>query len=215
MFEQLPGLAWRRTKMERYEERLGTAVTDGLFMSSRDGIHFHRWEEPFLRPGPFRGTNWVYGDCYQSWGLLETPAEDPLGPPEISCFVGEDYSSRPVGLRRYTIRLDGFACLGAGREARTVLTKPLVFEGGVLSLNMSTSAAGFVMVEFLSPEGTPIPLYSGKAGYKMFGDDPGIRAIFRRGDGASDDVSSLAGKPLRIRFTLSEAKLYAMQFIPA
>jgi hypothetical protein len=213
MFEQLPSPAWRREKIKRYELRLGTALTDGLFMTSRDGLYFRRWEEPFLRPGPFRGNNWVYGDCYQSWGLLETPGEDPLAPREISFFAGEDYSCRPVALRRYTVRLDGFACLAASREPRTVLTKAVVFEGDTLSLNMSTGAAGFVMVEFLSPEGKPIPNYSGPAAYKLFGDDTDIRALFGRGDNVSRDLSPLAGKPVRLRFTLSEARLYAMQFI--
>ncbi len=32
--------------------RYGTAVTDGLFMTSRDGRMFKRWAEAFLRPGP-------------------------------------------------------------------------------------------------------------------------------------------------------------------
>ncbi|MDR2100990.1 MAG: hypothetical protein LBP43_00290 [Treponema sp.] len=213
MFEQLPSPAWRSEKIKRYELRLGTALTDGLFMTSRDGLRFCRWDEPFLRPGPFRVNNWVYGDCYQSWGLLETPGEDPLGPREISFFAGEDYSCRPVALRRYTVRQDGFAFLGAPREQRTVLTKPLVFEGTALSLNMSTGAAGFVLVEFLDPEGRPIPNYSGPGAYKLFGDDADIKALFWRGDAASEDLSPLAGKPVRLRFTLSEARLYAMQFV--
>jgi hypothetical protein len=214
MFEQLPNLEWRRERSGP-NLRAGTALTDGLFMFSRDGINFRRWDEPFLRPGPARRHNWIYGDCYQSWGLMETPAENPESPPEISFFAGEDYNSqsRVVSLRRYTVRLDGFAYLHAAREPKTVLTKPLVFEGKTLTLNVSTGAAGFIMVEFLDPEGNPIPGYSGSEGYKMFGDDIALKVLFRRGDGADSDVSSLAGKPVRIRFTLSEAMLYAMQFL--
>jgi hypothetical protein len=213
-FEALPNPAWRREKMERFKEpRLGTALTDGLFMTSRDGVRFRRWDEPFLKPGPFRVNNWVYGDCYQNWGLLETPAEDPLAPREISFFVGEDYTSRPLGLRRYTVRLDGFACLHAGGREERVLTRPLIFSGNTLTLNMSGSAAGYAAVEFLRPDMSPIPGYSLDAAYRIFGDAPDLRALFRRGDGASSDCSSLAGQPLRIRFTLREVKLYSMRFV--
>jgi hypothetical protein len=214
MFEQLPNAAWRRIKSD-LNLREGTALTDGFFMFSRDGINFRRWDEPFLRPGLARRHNWVYGDGYQSWGLIETPAEDPESPREISFFAGEDYKSqdRVVSLRRYTVRQDGFAYLHAAREPRIVLTKPFVFEGSILTLNVSTGAAGFIMVEFLSPEKELIPGYSGNEGYKMFGDDIALKVLFRRGDGADSNVASLSGKPVRIRFTMSEAMLYSMQFV--
>jgi hypothetical protein len=94
-----------------------------------------------------------------------------------------------------------------------VLTKPLIFEGNTLTLNMSTGAAGFIMVEFLTREGEAIPGFSGQDAYKLFGDHIALKAIFWRGDSASWDVSSLAGKPVRLRITLREAKLYAMQFV--
>ena len=32
-------------------ERYGTALTEGLLMTSRDGVLFNRWNEAFLRPG--------------------------------------------------------------------------------------------------------------------------------------------------------------------
>jgi hypothetical protein len=214
MFEQLPNVEWRRIKSS-LNLREGTALTDGFFMFSRDGINFRRWDEPFLRPGIVRRHNWVYGDGYQSWGLIETPAEDPESPREISFFAGEDYKSqdRVVSLRRYTVRLDGFIYLHASREPRTILTKPFIFEGNILTLNVSTGAAGFIMVEFLSPEKELIPGYSGNEGYKMFGDDTALKVLFRRGDGAGSNVASLSGKPIRIRFTMSEAMLYSMQFM--
>ena len=214
MFEQLPGLSWRREKMERFNEtRLGTALTDGLFMCSRDGQNFHRYDEAFLKPGLFAENNWVYGDCYQSWGLLETTIEGNPAAKEISFFVPEDYASGPVGVRRYTIRLDGFACLYAGGREKQILTKPFVFSGNTLTLNMSTGAAGFVSAEFFDAAGAPIEGFSGEAAYRMFGDDACIKTLFRRGGGAVTDLSALEGKPVRVRFTLKEAKLYAIQFV--
>ena len=214
MYEQLPDVEYRRER-SAIGLRGGTAITDGFFMFSRDGVNFHRWDEPFLLPGISRGHNWVYGDGYQCWGLLETPPEDPEAPNEISFFAGEDYrsKSRAVSLRRYTVRLDGFAYLHAARAPKTVVTKPLIFEGKTLTLNMGTGANGFVSVEFLDPDGNPIPGFSGADSYKLFGDDIDLKAIFTRGKDFTTDLSSLAGKPVKIRFNLSEARLYAMRFI--
>ena len=217
MFDQLPHREWRLEKMNRFSEpRLGTALTDCLFMTGNDGINFTRYDEAFLKPGIFGEYNWVYGDCYQGWGLLETRQEDS-GTQELSFFAGEDYTSQPVGIRRYTIRPDGFACLCAGDSERQIVTKPFIFSGNILALNMSTSAAGFVMAEFLYPDGSPVSGFSGESGYRMFGDNLEIRTLFRRGNKdsggtASSDVSSLEGKPVRIRFTLRDAKLYSMCF---
>ena len=41
--------------------RYGSAVTDGLMMTSRDGLIFKRWGEALLRPSPSRTNSWVYG----------------------------------------------------------------------------------------------------------------------------------------------------------
>ena len=47
-------------------------ITDAVFMTSRDGLHFRRWSEAFLRPGPRQSGSWVYGDNMIFWGLVET-----------------------------------------------------------------------------------------------------------------------------------------------
>jgi hypothetical protein len=46
---------WRSKASDRY----GMAITEGLFMASRDGVKFKRWNEAFLPPGierPAPGT---------------------------------------------------------------------------------------------------------------------------------------------------------------
>lgn len=54
-----------RRRISRIKERYSTDLTDGLFMSSRDGGTFHRWGEAFIQPGPQLTGNWFYGDNYQ------------------------------------------------------------------------------------------------------------------------------------------------------
>ena len=69
-FASLPDVEHRQRRM-KFHPRYGTAITDGLFMTSRDGRTFQRWGEAFIRPGIERKHNWLYGDGYQNWGLIE------------------------------------------------------------------------------------------------------------------------------------------------
>ena len=142
----LPDPQHRENRM-KFSKRYGTAITDGLFMSSRDGYNFRRWDEAFIRPGPERRDNWLYGDGYQSLGLLETPAADPKAPPELTFYAGEDHWKGPKRVRRYTSRIDGFVSLHAPSKAGEAVTKPFTFKGRELTLNFATSAAGVVRVE--------------------------------------------------------------------
>ena len=74
-FDQLPGAARRRRRM-RASPRYGLTITDCVFMCSRDGRRWRRWDEAFMTPGPEREHNWVYGDCYPAVGLI--PSAGPL-----------------------------------------------------------------------------------------------------------------------------------------
>jgi hypothetical protein len=65
--EDLPETAHRRLRSDVHE-RYGTALTDGLFMSSRDGRTFRRWGEAFIRPGS--GNN----DRFQGCGRFPVPS---------------------------------------------------------------------------------------------------------------------------------------------
>jgi hypothetical protein len=67
----------------KYKMRSGTALTDTLLMWSRDGTHFTRAPETFLRPGPQRSGTWMYGDSWVGWHMVETPSDLPDAPPEM------------------------------------------------------------------------------------------------------------------------------------
>ena len=120
----LPQLEYRRTRGSR-SRRESTAVTDGMFMSSRDGQHFNVWPESFLRPGLRLKENWFYGDNYQGWGLVETPSTIEAAPNEISVYANEAsfQAQDSERLRRYTIRIDGFVSVTAPLSGGELLTK--------------------------------------------------------------------------------------------
>jgi hypothetical protein len=188
----------------------GAEITDGLFMTSRDGRQFRRWSEAFLRPGPQAEGRWIYGDNYQSYGLFETAAATPGLPNDVSLHFNEGaWRDDKHRLRRYTIRLDGFVSLHAPLDGGDLTTKPLVFSGSRLTVNYSTSAMGSLRVEIQDADGKAIPGFSIADADELFGDSVDQQVSWNE----KVNVSSLAGKPIRLRFQLSDGDLYAFQFI--
>ena len=205
--EALPELEHRRLRSS-VSERYGAALTDGLFMSSRDGRTFRRWPEAFVRPGPQLAGNWAYGDNYQNWGLIETPSTLPGAPPEISLYVTENYW-RAARLRRWSIRVDGFVSVAAPLAGGELVTRPLIFQGRRLVLNFSASAAGCVQVEVLPPDAAaPLPGLALSDCVELLGDDLARPVRWRSGA----DLARLAGKPIRLRCVLKDADLFSMRF---
>jgi hypothetical protein len=203
----LPNPEHRQRRM-KFHPRYGTAVTEGLFMSSRDGRTFRRWGEAFIRPGIERPHNWVYGDGYQNWGLIETASAQTGAPPELSVYAGEDYWHRPVRLRRHTLRIDGFVALHAPLKGGEIRTRPLVFSGRELTVNVSTSAAGGLRAEIQEANGQPAAGFSLAACNELFGDSLD-RTVTWKG---RPNLGALAGKPVRLRLVLRDADLFSLQF---
>lgn len=115
----------------------------------------------FLRPGLRTKHNWSYGDNYIAWHVVETESVRDDSPRELSLYATESYfTGRDSRLRRYSLRIDGFASIHAKLQQGEFTTKPITFTGKELSLNVATSAAGMVMVELRNLDGTPIPGFS-------------------------------------------------------
>jgi hypothetical protein len=199
-YDQLPGAERRRARMKG-DPRFGLAVTDCIFMSSRDGMKWKRWDEAFMTPGPEEPYNWVYGDCYPARGLVETANDRPGLPNEISMYVpDEHWSMRSHKLRRYTLRIDGFASYNAPYQPAMIVTKPLVFKGGELSLNFSTSAKGYVRIRLVGETSTIESV-------ELFGDTLDRKVAFENGN-----LAEFAGKPVVMEVTMSDADVYSFKF---
>ncbi len=206
--EALPRPAYRRIRGAK-SSREGTAVTDTMFMTSRDGHHFEIWPESFIRPGLRTTDSWFYGDIYQNWGLVETKSSLPDGPPELSVYVTENtMQDRTAYLRRYTLRVDGFVSITAPLAGGELVTKPFQFHGGRLLLNYSTSAAGSLRIEIQDASGSPIPGFELASAPEIYGDSIAHVAPWKE-DSA---LATLAGRKIRLRIVLRDADLYSFQF---
>lgn len=204
----LPGLEEREYRAAR-NPRYGTAVTDALLMTSRDGVVFHRWGEAFIRPGPSKQDSWVYGDNFVFWGMLQTDSQLRHAPDEISLYATEGYwQGDATSVRRYTLRLDGFVSASAGAGGGTLRTRPFVFDGTHLELNMATSGAGSIRIELLDEAGNPIDGFTREDCSEIFGDD-----VARTVSWADDSrLADLAGKTIRMNIELADADLYSFRF---
>jgi hypothetical protein len=192
-----------QAKRKRVAEHGSEGLSDGVFMSSRDGgVHWDRtFMEAFLRPGRDR-ENWTDRSNAVAWGMIQT------APDELSLYWIEHYKWPTARLRRGTLRLDGFASLYGGYYGGEAVTHPLRFSGSELVINFATSAAGSLRVEIQDEAGAAIPGYSLEDCPELYGDAIEERVIWQ--GGAS--LSALAGQPVRLRIVLHDADLYSLCF---
>lgn len=178
--------------------------SDGVLITTRGGDRYDRtFMEGFLAPG-IGLENWVSRTNYPALNVV------PTGPAQMSLYANQNYGQPTSHLRRYSLRLDGFACVSAPYAGGELLTKPLVFRGKELSLNFATSAAGGIRVEIQDSAGKPFSGFALGDAVEMIGNEIDRAVRWKSGS----DVSSLAGKPVRLRFVMRDARLYALQLRP-
>ena len=203
-YERLPSLEKRKYRMDKSHgghPRHGLVITDCVFIFSRDGQKFCRYDEAFMRPGPENPDNWVYGDCYPTRTLVKTPS--PVGgDDELSIFTFDrHWSGLASNLNRYRLRQDGFVSRRATYADQKVVTKPLVFLGSEMAINFSTSARGRMFVTIRDEAGHSLK------SVELFGDK-----VDRVVDFDGGKVGKFAGRPVVIEFEMSDADLYSFRF---
>jgi hypothetical protein len=159
--------------------------------------------EGYLVPG-IGPENWVSRTNYPARNVVQT------GPFEMSFYVNQNYGQPTSHLRRYSLRLDGFSCVRAGYDGGQLVTKPLRFAGKELVLNFATSAGGGIRAEIQDAGGRPLPGFGQQDAVELIGNELARVVRWRSGS----DLTSLSGQPVRLRFTLKDASLYALQFRP-
>jgi hypothetical protein len=179
-------------------------ITDLEIGFSRDGQAWIRPDRdtPFLSCSHVPGA-WNRGYLHASGGVCCVVGDQLHF--YVSGFSGTSpmfgthmYAGGSVGLA--VIRRDGFASLGGDG---TLLTKPLTFTGRHLFVN-ADARRGSLRAEVCDIEGRPIAGFAA-ADCTPLGDD----RVTGRIDWAGADLGTLAGRPVRLRFLLDKADLYA------
>ena len=202
-YKYLPDINGHRSYIIEKTGRGGSAMTDCMIMTSRDGVEFKRFGSTFFTPGPENGDNWAYGDCYFAYGIIETDSDFCGEPNEMSLYVGKGYRARPVTFERYTLRLDGFFSWRTDFEGGEVITKPISFEGEALNVNFATSAVGFLRIEILDENGNTIDGYDSG---RLFGDSVARPVDFAK------PLCELSGKPVRLKISMKDCDFYSFKF---
>jgi hypothetical protein len=177
-------------------------TSDAIFMTTRGGdIYDRTFLEGFIRPG-IGPQNWVSRTNYPALNVVQT------APTEMSVYVNQDYAQPTAHLRRYSMRLDGFARYRADYSGGELLTRPLTFTGKRLELNFATSAAGGIRVEVQDAAGNAIDGYTLEDCQELIGNEIERAVVWR----SRVDVSELIGRPVRLRFVMKDADLFALRF---
>ena len=106
------------------------------------------------------------------------------------------------------LRLDGFVGLRADDEEGSITTKPFQLQGKNLELNVDARDHGRVRVELLDAAGQPIDGFSGNHAEWTDGVD---ELRFRPRWRGHTDLAPFAGKTVRLKIHLKNARLYAFQ----
>lgn len=193
-----------------YEEfGRGSGPLESQLSVSRNGIDWLRYPEPaYVGIGRHEGRDVV--TAYIAHGMIRRGEEIwqyYFGETQYHSAYVRDDAGR--GVYRLVQRLDGFVSLDSpyGHET-TAITKPLVFDGDTLYLNVDTDAVGYMQVGFRDDKGEPIEGFTLDDCIYINGDfiDGEVQWLHGR------DLSELAGRVVQIEMRMRGAKLYALQF---
>ncbi|HVE39790.1 MAG TPA: hypothetical protein VNM14_07890 [Planctomycetota bacterium] len=208
------GLVWIFT-ITKVNPKYGMGWDDGHIQPhliySPDGLDWKRLpvREPFIPNGP--EGSWDSGTLYSS-------GDHPvvLGNEVRFYYFGTNYthgSTEPIvsaknrsGFGVATLPRDRYVGWQAAKDSGTLLTKPITFSGKDLFLNVDASH-GVARVALLSADNQPIPGF-GLEECEPIKADSLEQAV--RWAGAS--ASALAGKTVRLQFSLRQSTLYTWQF---
>lgn len=177
-------------------------INDVEFGFSRDGYH---WDRPFrqavitVNPDPHA---WNYGNIQSvgGGGLI-------VGDRFFVYASGRNATEDSTGLMFF--RRDGFAAMESDASEGTLTTRPVIFSGRCLFVNVA-AAGGELRVEVLNRAGQVVAPYTRENCLALTGDRT-LAPVRWQG---AEDLRGLAGQPVRFRFLLSRGALFAFWVSP-
>ncbi len=200
-----------RETLYNEERQFGSGPLETQFAASRNGVDWQRFPRPaYVGIGEHRGID--FKTAYLAYGMVKRGNQIWQ-----YVFCEPHYHSPWVtypekrAVIRLVQRLDGFVSLDSPYEKEIeVVTKPLIFEGNRLILNIDTDATGYAQVGILDENGNYIEGFDVDDCVYINGDfiDKEVEWMEK-----GKDVSKLAGKKVQLVLRMRGSKLYAMQFI--
>lgn len=200
-------MSWYQTHLDH--------LMDTRLLTSRDGLHYTpAGDDCLTRPAII-----PMAEQYGEWDRFQTrmtgaapvmykdkvyiyyrgfnTSHDKKNFPKDNWFAGA------LGLA--TLRLDGFASLGARFDGGTVTTTPFVCPGGSLTINVVSNHQGLVTAEVLNQAGNVIDHYAANQCVPIEADD--VRALVKWK--SREHLDEIKGQPIALRFHLRNARFYA------
>ena len=182
---------------------------------SRDGFH---WDRPLRTPlAPVSDTrgDWNWGNMQPAGGICLVVGDELhfylSGRAGCGRLGGEAKASRDCDASTgiAVLRRDGFASMSAGAAGGTLTTRPVRFDGRYLFVN-AACADGALRAEVLDRDSRAIEPYTLANCERISADGTRQRVTWS----GADDLSAVAGRPVRFRFSLSSGHLYAFWVSP-
>lgn len=185
---------------------------------TRDGETWTRDREPFFDRDPRKGA-W---DHAHAWIDEQVPAGD-----EVFLYYGgyarghkvARFEERQIGLVK--MRRDRYVAREAGPSRGLLRTPPVTLDAGSLTLN--ASVRGELRVRIVGTDGKPVPGFDWEDAEPIRGDSlahpvrwkgtrPGPAGA--AGPAKVTGLAGLAGRPVRLEFSLRDASIYALELGP-
>jgi len=175
---------------------------------SRDGFHWYRPDrQRFLTVNPTEGA-WNWGNV-QSAGGCCLIVRDKLYFYVSGRALGDRFWDGNCNTGLATMRRDGFASMDADKDIGVLTTRPVKFSGKYLFVNVA-APKGALQAEVLNLEGNVVEPFTAGNCYAVTADTT-LQQVTWKG---SEDLSALAGQPVRFRFLLKDGSLYSFWVSP-
>jgi len=141
------------------------------------------------------------------FGGMATWAEHGLEEDDIQ-HCAEEWKKKLWRTYLYEMRLDGFAYLRTRARQGLIRTKPVVPQGGDLTVNARMTPSGYVKVAVLDTAFNPLPNYTIEDAIPITGDELFGKVRWRE----RDNLDELKGKSVILEVQVREGELYALRF---
>jgi hypothetical protein len=184
------------------------------FGFSRDGFHWHRPNRQ-----PMIGVSATPGSW--NWGNVQPVAGGPLVVGDQMYFYfsarggvmadgsNTNDSNGATGLA--TMRRDGFASLNASTTEGSMTTRRVNFDGRFLFVNAELASGGRLCAEVLDENNQPLAPFT-KANCQPFTGNSTKQMLGWTG---GNDLGALMGRTVKLRFYLTNGKLYSFWISPS